>query len=54
MICIVFMWNWTKKITILNLVNVLESNNATLYNVVAAQHLKRTITIFGALLDVPW
>jgi hypothetical protein len=43
-----------QTITILNLVNVLESNNATLYNVVAAQHQKRTITILSTTLDVQW
>ena len=38
MICIVFMCNRSKKITVLNLVNILENNNAKIYNVVTAQH----------------
>lgn len=54
MICIVYMCNWSKEITILNLVNVLESKNATLHYVVAAQLLKCTITIFSTLPDVQW
>ena len=36
MICIVSMCYWSKKITISNIVTVLEQNNATLYNIVAA------------------
>lgn len=39
MICIVFMCNWSKKITVLNLVNILENNNATIHNIVTALHL---------------
>ena len=37
MICIVFMCSRTKKITVSNIVTVLEQHNATLYYVVAAQ-----------------
>lgn len=40
MICIAFMWYWSKKITILNILEVLKKHNATLYNIVAAQHQK--------------
>lgn len=38
MICIVYMCYWTKKITVLNIVNVLEEHKASLYDIVVAQH----------------
>jgi hypothetical protein len=52
MICTAYMCHRSEKITILNLVNVLEDKNATLYNVVAAVPRKCTITIFSTILDV--